>query len=126
MRRATQSIAAAAALVVLAAGAAETTPPAGGPVPQLQPIAPASAPPFGHALRKEFMFEPNSTNFNHGSYGGTLASWGAQELVQLSSDSVYARRLDAAKSRALATDRQCSAANRVIARVLPPPGRPTL
>lgn len=28
-------------------------------------------PPFGHALRADFMFDPNTTNMNHGSYGGT-------------------------------------------------------
>jgi selenocysteine lyase/cysteine desulfurase len=28
-----------------------------------------SGAPFGHALRDDFLFEPNSTQFNHGSYG---------------------------------------------------------
>ena len=30
----------------------------------------AAPSPFGHGLRSEFMFDPNTTNFNHGSYGG--------------------------------------------------------
>ena len=36
----------------------------------VQPPAPmrlAPPPPFGHELRDEFMFDPNTTNFNHGS-----------------------------------------------------------
>ena len=62
-------VATAAAVVALAsAGAGSTEPP--------QPLARALAPPppFGHALRSEFLFDPNTTNFNHGSYGGTPAS----------------------------------------------------
>eukprot|EP01052_Picozoa_sp_SAG31_P011485 SAG31_NODE_651_length_13184_cov_4.999541_6_plen_484_part_00 len=42
------------------------------------PPPPMRLPPFdgkfGHALLSEFMFDPNTTQFNHGSYGGTPAA----------------------------------------------------
>jgi hypothetical protein len=46
-------------------GGADIAPP--GPMPLSPPK------PFGHGLRSEFMFDPNTTQFNHGSYGGTAA-----------------------------------------------------
>eukprot|EP01048_Picozoa_sp_COSAG05_P001976 COSAG05_NODE_73_length_21807_cov_283.593698_15_plen_198_part_00 len=47
------------------------------------PIQFAPPPPFGHALRSQFMFDPNTTNFNHGSYGGTPASVFEKQIANI-------------------------------------------
>ena len=59
----------AATLALLAASLPIATVETVPPLPLHATLAPA--PPFGHALRSEFLFDPNTTNFNHGSYGGT-------------------------------------------------------
>ena len=38
-------------------------------LPAVLAAAASTSAPFGHALRSEFLFEENSTQFNHGSYG---------------------------------------------------------
>jgi hypothetical protein len=60
------TVAAALALAILDTGAA-------GPPPS----------PFGHALRSEFMFDPNTTQFNHGSYGGTPTSVFEKQIANI-------------------------------------------
>jgi selenocysteine lyase/cysteine desulfurase len=51
------------------------------PAPLRSKLAPP--PPFGHELRDEFMFDPNTTNFNHGSYGGTPTSVFEQQIAHV-------------------------------------------
>eukprot|EP01044_Picomonas_judraskeda_P009548 COSAG03_NODE_1167_length_4661_cov_157.197109_2_plen_319_part_00 len=62
-------------LTIVQQAAAEVLPPA--------PLRLAPPPPFGHALRDEFMFDPNTTNFNHGSYGGTPAAVFEQQIAHV-------------------------------------------
>ena len=53
----------------------------------VKPPAPMQLAPFdgvfGHPLRSAFMFDPNTTQFNHGSYGGTPAAVFEQQVKNI-------------------------------------------